>query len=120
MLACTWQALAGASWGCCQFGFVVACHIVALPLLFLQLGAPKIYVPNALPMYREDLPGRPLSKKRRAEKEAEQRKYQPAPGSMAKGEAAAAVGWANTEWGKVCRGCILPFEPRCVLPLCEE
>ncbi|PRW20712.1 WD repeat-containing 70 [Chlorella sorokiniana] len=52
---------------------------------FMSLGAPKIYVPNALPMYREDLPGRPLSKKRRAEKEAEDRKYQPAPGSQAKG-----------------------------------
>lgn len=60
---------------------------------FLQLGAPKIYVPNALPMYREDLPGRPLSKKRRAEKEAEDRKYQPAPGSMAQGEGGWVLLW---------------------------
>jgi hypothetical protein len=51
----------------------------------LQLSEPKIYVPNALPMYREDMPGRPLSKKRRAEKEAEDRKYQPAKGGLAKG-----------------------------------
>lgn len=51
-----------------------------------QLGAPQIYAPNALPMYREDMPGRPLSKKRRAEKEAEHRKYQPSEGSQARGE----------------------------------
>lgn len=52
----------------------------------MQLSEPKIYAPNALPMYREDMPGRPLSKKRRAEKEAQDRKYQPAGGSLAKGE----------------------------------
>ena len=52
----------------------------------MQLAEPEIYVPNALPMYREDMPGRPLSKKRRAEKEAADRRYQPAGSSQAKGE----------------------------------
>ena len=53
--------------------------------MLLQLAEPEIYVPNALPMYREDMPGRPLSKKRRAEKEAADRRYQPAGSSQAKG-----------------------------------
>lgn len=58
-------------------------HYVAM---LLQLAEPEIYVPNALPMYREDMPGRPLSKKRRAEKEAADRRYQPAGSSQAKGK----------------------------------
>ncbi|KAL4854123.1 WD repeat-containing protein 70 [Chlorella vulgaris] len=53
---------------------------------FMQLAAPTIYNPNALPMYRdESMPGRPVGKKRRLELEAEKRKYQPAGSSMAKG-----------------------------------
>lgn len=81
-------------------------------LVLAQLGAPKIYVPNALPMYREDLPGRPLSKKRRAEKEAEDRKYQPAQGSAARGECApngaGALGWL-----------LLPHPQRMVAGRCD-
>ena len=69
-----------------------------LPVPPPQLGEPKIYVPNALPMYREDLPGRPVNKKRRAELEAVERRYTPAMGSQAKGAGAeAGAGWSA--WG---------------------
>lgn len=51
----------------------------------MQQAKPNIYVPNALPMYREDIPNRPLGKKRNAEKEAEGWKYKPAGGSLVKG-----------------------------------
>ena len=89
----------------CSAGFL-ACqpasrHITALRNLnlgtcfTLQLAEPEIYVPNALPMYREDMPGRPLSKKRRAEKEAQDRRYQPAGSTQAKGGCWDGVGWAG-------------------------
>ncbi len=59
---------------------------------FLQLSAPQIYNPNALPLYREDLPGRALPKKRRKEVEDEKHKYTPSGGSMAKGNCSACLG----------------------------
>lgn len=56
------------------------------PSLHPQLDQPKIYAPNALPMYREDMPGKPLPKKRRKELEEERNKFQPQKGSAARGE----------------------------------
>jgi hypothetical protein len=54
----------------------------------VQLGAPQIYNPNALPMYRdESMYGRPANKRKRAEmEEAERRRRkQPEMGGMPKG-----------------------------------
>lgn len=70
----------------------VACVVVGCRasnvFLFLQLGAPQIYNPNALPMYRdESVYGRPANKRKRAEmEEAERRRRkQPEMGGMPKG-----------------------------------
>lgn len=68
----------------------------------LQLSAPKIYNPNALPLYREDLPGRPLPKKRRKEVEDEKHKYTPSGGSMAKGTSACCRASSLVEFSVCC------------------
>lgn len=86
-----------------------AAHLRGIWLL--QLAAPTIYNPNALPMYRdESMPGRPVGKKRRLELEAEKRKYQPAGSSMAKGNDSLLASEADCQ---ACCACIPPaLKPR--------
>ncbi|KAL4433682.1 hypothetical protein ABPG75_000123 [Micractinium tetrahymenae] len=87
---------------------------------FVRLDQPKIYAPNALPMYREDMPGKPLPKKRRKELEEERNKYQPQKGSAARGVAVGAGGQLGASGGTLLTQHVLKQQGGLVNPKDED